>query len=260
MLEIQGGVCTRREKITVNHILTYSPIHSKRVAFTLAETLITLGIIGIVAALTISSLISQYQKISTVQKLKKNYAMFVQIMRASVDDNGDFDSWDYSTTSEEFAQKYILPYMTGVTKAKSYKVHVVNNTTDALGNFESSWSAKYSMLDGINFAVIIYNEDTWNYSPLLLTVDLNGYSGPNKYGRDVFVYSISRNKPRVFDLDSYCIGWVNCARPTSRELTLNNGDNSGCKKGNNTRSYYIGRSCGYLIKLDGWKISKDYPW
>ena len=42
-------------------------------AFTLAEVLITLGIIGIVAAMTLPTLIGKYQKKQTVTQLKKAY-------------------------------------------------------------------------------------------------------------------------------------------------------------------------------------------
>lgn len=42
----------------------------KKAAFTLAEVLITLGIIGVVAAMTMPSLIQNYQEKATVTKLK----------------------------------------------------------------------------------------------------------------------------------------------------------------------------------------------
>ena len=47
----------------------------KRAAFTLAEVLITLGIIGVVAALTMSVLISNYRKQVTETKLKQTYSI-----------------------------------------------------------------------------------------------------------------------------------------------------------------------------------------
>ncbi len=43
-----------------------------RKGFTLAEVLITLGIIGIVAALTLPSLIQKYQEKVTLERLKKS--------------------------------------------------------------------------------------------------------------------------------------------------------------------------------------------
>ena len=49
-----------------------------RAAFTLAEVLITLGIIGIVAAMTIPTLISKYQTKALETGFKKSYAMLMQ--------------------------------------------------------------------------------------------------------------------------------------------------------------------------------------
>lgn len=52
-----------------------------KTAFTLAETLITLGIIGVVAALTIPSIIKNYQKKQTAIKLKQTYSLLTQGIR-----------------------------------------------------------------------------------------------------------------------------------------------------------------------------------
>ena len=46
----------------------------KKVAFTLAEVLITLGIIGVVAAITIPGLVADYQKKVLVAQFKKSYS------------------------------------------------------------------------------------------------------------------------------------------------------------------------------------------
>ena len=47
-------------------------------AFTLAEVLITLGIIGVVAALTMPALIANYKKQQTIVQLKKAYTTLAQ--------------------------------------------------------------------------------------------------------------------------------------------------------------------------------------
>ena len=49
-------------------------VSSKKAAFTLAEVLITLGIIGIVAAMTIPTLVSNYQKKVLKTQFTKKYA------------------------------------------------------------------------------------------------------------------------------------------------------------------------------------------
>ncbi|MDR1168694.1 MAG: prepilin-type N-terminal cleavage/methylation domain-containing protein, partial [Heliobacteriaceae bacterium] len=61
---------------------------STRFAFTLAEVLITLGIIGIIAALTMPALISDYKEKATVAKLKKVYSIFSQVMLQAQAEHG----------------------------------------------------------------------------------------------------------------------------------------------------------------------------
>lgn len=60
--------------------------------FTLAEVLITLGIIGIVAAMTMPTLIGKYQKKQTAVQLKKVYTEMSQAVALSELDNGDVKS------------------------------------------------------------------------------------------------------------------------------------------------------------------------
>ena len=61
--------------------------------FTLAVVLITLGIIGIVAALTLPALISNYRKNLVVERLKKfytvmNQAVYRQLRNMEIGSNG----------------------------------------------------------------------------------------------------------------------------------------------------------------------------
>ena len=59
---------------------------TRRVAFTLAEVLITLGIIGIVSAITIPTLVKKYQQMVMVNNFKKTYATLTEAYRlASID-------------------------------------------------------------------------------------------------------------------------------------------------------------------------------
>ena len=54
--------------------------------FTLAEVLITLGIIGIVAAMTLPALVGKYQKKVTVTRLKKFYSTMQQAIQLAEKD------------------------------------------------------------------------------------------------------------------------------------------------------------------------------
>ena len=55
-------------------------------AFTLAEVLITLGIIGIVAAMTIPSLVQDYREKAQVTRVKKFYSVFAQAYAMALQD------------------------------------------------------------------------------------------------------------------------------------------------------------------------------
>ena len=62
-------------------------------AFTLAEVLITLAIIGVVAAITIPTLVQRYQERVTVTKLKKAYSLLNQAYQMAVLEHGTYDQW-----------------------------------------------------------------------------------------------------------------------------------------------------------------------
>ena len=68
--------------------------------FTLAEVLITLGIIGVVAALTIPSLMSKYHRMTVETKLKKFYSTMNQAIKLSEEDNDGFPPLDSSTVKD----------------------------------------------------------------------------------------------------------------------------------------------------------------
>ena len=74
----------------------------KKTGFTLAEVLITLGIIGVVAAMTIPILMTAYQKKQTVTRLKRAYSIVQQSIRLSEDENGEVESWDTKLNGDEF--------------------------------------------------------------------------------------------------------------------------------------------------------------
>ena len=79
------------------NLFTYSP--RKRAAFTLAEVLITLGIIGVVAAMTIPTLIQDHREKQRVTQLKKVYSVLSQAFVMAQAEYGDIQTWDYATTN-----------------------------------------------------------------------------------------------------------------------------------------------------------------
>ena len=94
----------------------------KRNAFTLAEVLITLGIIGIVAAMTMPTLIEKHQKKVTATRLKEAYSILSQVTLLAQKDYDEPKYWDSSkgesasnmrVATISWVSTYIIPYLSG---------------------------------------------------------------------------------------------------------------------------------------------------
>ena len=85
-----------------------------RKGFTLAEVLITLGIIGVVAAMTIPSLITKYQKKAIETKFKEDFSIIQQVIRSNTANDTEIDMAvkDFDTNYlKTFFDTYFAPYM-----------------------------------------------------------------------------------------------------------------------------------------------------
>ena len=74
-------------------------------AFTLAEVLLTLVIIGVVAAMTIPTLANSIGNLAFSSGVKKNYTVFSQAFKLTQKfDNNDYEDWNY-THSDDFTRE-----------------------------------------------------------------------------------------------------------------------------------------------------------
>ena len=89
----------------------------KKQAFTLAEVLMTLGIIGVVAAMTLPTLITDFQKRSTATMVKALYSKINQAMQLYIADGNNptgsvIKRKNYTYQDNlEFLKMFIYPYM-----------------------------------------------------------------------------------------------------------------------------------------------------
>ena len=87
----------------------------KKNAFTLSEVLITLGIIGVVAALTMPPLITKNREKETVTRLKKAYSALQQAFLGAAAEDGSPDNWGmgnmYDENSHIIMANHFKPYM-----------------------------------------------------------------------------------------------------------------------------------------------------
>ena len=77
-----------------------SLVFFRMIAFTLAEVLITLAIIGVVAAMTIPSLVQKYQERETVTRVKKAYSVLNSAYKMALASEGEFNSWGFNGGNE----------------------------------------------------------------------------------------------------------------------------------------------------------------
>ena len=78
----------------------------KKRAFTLAEVLITLGIIGVVAAMTMPALQTNIRRKTASARLKTFYANMKQMLLLAEDDYGSSVNWNTKLSKAEFWDTY----------------------------------------------------------------------------------------------------------------------------------------------------------
>lgn len=206
--------------------------------------LITIVIIGIVAALTLPNLIANYQKQVTVGKLKKAYSLLGQVAQKSIADNGEISFPQGERIDAEivknFFNTYWLPYFDGVDilKNKQFFYKYQNKEQMPITIYSSYDFGRifFTTKDGISYFVLIKDYNTYSTIQEVF-VDVNGLSSPNIFGKDVFRFRVDFDKGVVLPYGN---------KYPSATLT------SDC---NNTGFY-----CAAKIIRDGWKIKSDYPW
>ncbi len=226
-------------------------------AFTLAEVLITLGIIGIVAALTIPTLMQKTQKQQTVVALKKAYSTLQQAVKLSEIDNGSVDDWEFDVSklnAQGFYETYLKPYLS-VSK-EYFNVSRPENVSyrQLSGEDNSAWSYYYSSTPKIilnDGTIIAISNLGTNYK--LIHVDINGFKKPNQRGKDSFSFVIQPN----YGVTPYGFGNTYPGEgfgTTYDRATLISNSPLGCNKASS------GAWCSALILSDGWEMKDDYPW
>ena len=191
-----------------------------RAAFTLAEVLITLGVIGVVAALTIPSLIAKHQKKVYVTQFKKAYNTVTnafKLMQAesgsdNLIDNDFITALTVGSSSNEaevtrLAKKYFniaqdVKYISQ-SSAPEYRYLFYSNGTATL----QPYGYLLKTADGAD----IYFNPVSSSGDVYLDIDVNGSNrAPNTVGRDYFVLKFVQGKHSFYrnstDAVKYCGG------------------------------------------------------
>lgn len=210
----------------------------KNFAFTLAEVLITLGIIGVVAALTIPALMNKTNDLELKTAWKKTYSTLNQ---AAISMFLNYD--DYTISTNVSAHDGVLNAMSkylsyskycsyegahqGECFHKSTSFKLLNGNTNPGGPGSNGtftpWQDQGSTIILSNGA-LLWGMD-WNSghppsNPALIgrmAVDVNGFKGPNMVGKDIFGLFIdkSRNSAIAFGIPGYTSSYLDFSLPTT---------------------------------------------
>ena len=237
--------------------------------FTLAEVLITLGIIGVVAALTLPVLIQNYQKKATATSVKKAYSELNQIIESAKADYGDPSGWSYYEQANlaEWVQTYIEPYV----KVVGHKSCGTNERCFGLAlPFPLQYAKPGSVNTTVGQYVVLKTGDSiaygfFRYDGVYEPVTrVKVYiRNPKKYafvGKDVFTFIFDRRESnpsfRPYVPHDYNVPKYNYDRAS----ILGTGWGACNPKASGGGYWGAGDACSGLIMLDNWEIKPDYPW
>ncbi len=222
--------------------------------FTLAEALITLGIIGIVAAMTMPALIEKHNKTVVGTRLAKFYSNINQAVRLAEVEYGDKKIWwedltgaqfdedgnpiEGTSKSEQWFNKFLAPHL-----------NIIKRKTLSNGTFIVYFS------DGSALKPSLATESRdWQFFPSNPDKCLDKYSHNMRQanGKCAFPFILAPSqKTFLYHYDKgfepYKYDWNGDVQILYTDTTY------GCKS-SNTHLY-----CTAIIQLNGWKVPDDYP-
>ena len=225
----------------------------KRVAFTLAEVLITLGIIGVVSALTLPSVVAKFQQKSFSTAFKKEYSTLNNAINMVVYEQDTRDcyqsikyvdgivAYDEVVTDCTPLKKGLISKL-NLTPVKKDFVYTKSQDVKNNGGVSSNFGVIYEywlntmsafMLKDGAIVLFYYNEQNpsaGGYANVAFVVDVNGKKGPNRWGYDVFWLTLVKTSDNGLRLTDEYSSLSEKGGSLPRNILLNNWSNDYNKK------------------------------
>ena len=222
-------------------------LYCLKFGFTLAEVLITLGIIGVVAAMTMPALTAKYQQKVFVTKMKYTYTVLSNAFLMARADYGDPTTWDWGeepsrANMERIVKTYVSPYLSKMNEgfvdntSQYYYIRLKNGVTIVFSQDGCTDPNQCAEIDLRALYMICSIDDRLSYNN----------SEDRDYSRKDFLMKFHKNSNKMIYFT-----------PSQDRNAVINSSMYGCNK-NVPR--YKRMNCGQLIYLDGWEIKDDYPW
>ena len=157
-------------------------------AFTLAEVLVTLGIIGVVSAMTVPTLMQNYQRQSYVTQLHKTYNEFSQAILRFQTDRNAVNLTEAGLTSQEVCNNLMTSYFKTTQTCENSLTPCFADSYKTLqgGTIDFDINTSYVLASGASVRFMYAQVGNGINKIANITVDVNGKKGPNILGRDLF--------------------------------------------------------------------------
>lgn len=222
----------------------------KKLAFTLAEVLITLAIIGVIAAISVPSLIQKTNQAELITAWKKTFAAFSQAdMFVSGDTSSSYAG--YFTSSSDMANKFLNNFKTikrcygGDSNCWSsadgkFSAGLLNNTGTKFAFGLASDPVNSAIINNGSMVAFFLDRSDCKYSRTgnggsylnecgWALFDVNGFKNPNVLGKDIFMVWINADgvaPNTINDITSQGLD-------STKSCKLGNSDGSDCS------AYYL---------------------
>ena len=224
-------------------------------AFTLAEVLVTLGIIGVVSAMTVPSLMQNHQRKTYVTQLHKVYNEMQQALLQYQTDRNAVNLKEAGLNSkarvEAFFNEYFKVVQTcGGVAAPCFSTSYKNINGDAV-SINTGWGGGNCavMSSGASICMDYPYQYSGSYGQVF--IDINGSQGPNILGRDAFYLAVFYDG--VLDVSG---ADINCRTngvcgTEGASLKDVRGTAEACKASENSNAH----SCFGQILNDNWEMN-----
>lgn len=237
-------------------------IFQKKFGFTLAEILVTLGIIGVVAAMAIPQLNTAYQKHKIETRLKYTYSTILQgikMAQASTGDsnlntfsyeNADVNGYSYEVSKDTF-ETVFLPVFKGAVlypQNKQFNIYSADGSTN-IGS-DQRFMVYFTLANGN----VLGFTRAGNYDGYLFNIILNPEKKKLIVGKDIFAMTFWADSV-TGDIAYKSLASTHYSESTRLQFIEN------CRSNVKHPAYsaWIPDFCTTLIIKNGFKIPNDYP-
>ena len=166
----------------------------RRFGFTLAEVLVTLGIIGVVSAMTVPSLIQNYQRQSYVTQLHKVYNELSQSLVRYQTDKNAVNLREAGLNNHDALSDFVKNTFKVVKECETMQNCFADEYKTLAGtSAEAYYSREYNSYILSSGAALRPLYSPSGNKLINIAVDINGQKGPNIWGRDIFVIGAYNN-------------------------------------------------------------------